>query len=122
MVETISDVIYAVDAKGGVDYISPVIDSILGYSASEIVGRHFGELFAKEDRERFRGHFETIAAGTTEPGEFQVLTQSGDLRWIRLSSRAVINEGRFAGVRGVLTDITKSKHLHTSSQSNGLDI
>ena len=63
MVETISDVIYAVDAKGGVDYISPVIDSILGYSASEIVGRHFGELFAKEDRDRFRGHYEKIAAG-----------------------------------------------------------
>ncbi len=111
LVETINDVIYSVDAKGRVDYISPVIDSILGYSASEIVGRHFGELFAKEDRDRITGQFEKIASGTTQSGEFRVLTKSGDIRWIRLSSRPVINEGRFEGVRGVLTDITKSKHL-----------
>ncbi len=100
LVETISDVIYSVDAKGRVDYISPVIDSILGYSASEIVGRHFGELFAKEDRHRITGQFEKIAAGTTQSGEFRVLTKSGDIRWIRLSSRPVIHEGRFVGVRG----------------------
>jgi len=49
LVENISDVIYSIDKNGVMTYISPAIESIVGYSPSEIIGKPLIEFFYKED-------------------------------------------------------------------------
>ena len=40
-----------------------------------------------------------------------MITKSGDIRWLRSSSRPIYEDDRNAGLRGVLTDITENKRL-----------
>ena len=110
LVENTSDVVYILDDKAVVTYVSPAIESILGYSASEIIGRPVYEYIYQEDWqlviERFRtGSFPNIPG----PFEFRVLTKSGEVRWVRNSPRTLIKQNRLIGYQGVLNDITDSK-------------
>jgi len=49
LVENTNDVVYILDDKAVVTYVSPAIESILGYSASEIIGRPVYEYIYQED-------------------------------------------------------------------------
>jgi len=110
LVENTNDVVYILDDKAVVTYVSPAIESILGYSASEIIGQPVYEYIYQEDwqlvMERFRtGSFPNIPG----PFELRVLTKSGEVRWVRNSPRTLIKQNRLIGYQGVLNDITDSK-------------
>ncbi len=109
LVEQLSDVVYAVDERGMATYVSPVVETVLGYAPSEIIGRNFADFLSEEDRERAVKGFERNLSGEGRTGEFGMLTKSGDKRWVRTSTRPVRHDGRVTGVRGVLTDITEHK-------------
>jgi len=110
LAEDINDVVYILDDKAVITYVSPAIESILGYSASEMIGRPVHEYIYQEDwqlvMERFlTGSFPNIPG----PFEFRVLTRSGEVRWVRNSPRTLIKQNRLIGYQGVLNDITDSK-------------
>ncbi|MEX2737786.1 MAG: PAS domain S-box protein [Candidatus Wukongarchaeota archaeon] len=109
LVENINDVIYAIDKDGVMTYVSPVIESITGYSPSEIIGSHSTVFIHKEDVQRMSKAFQKILSGHLEPGEYRILTKSGEIRWIRTDSKPIYVENQVIGVRGVLTDITERK-------------
>ena len=109
LVENINDVIYAIDKDGVMTYVSPVIESITGYSPSEIIGSHSTVFIHKEDVQRMSKAFQKILSGHLEPGEYRILTKSGEIRWIRADSKPIYVENQVIGVRGVLTDITERK-------------
>jgi signal transduction histidine kinase len=54
-----------------------------------------------------RDNFQQLSTGI-EPGpnEYRVLTKTGEVRWIQVSSRTIVDGEHASGVRGVLTDIT----------------
>ncbi|HUS69329.1 MAG TPA: MASE3 domain-containing protein [Anaerolineae bacterium] len=107
LVENLDDVIYSVDAQGAVTYVSPAIESWLGYTPSEIVGRDFSALVHPDDVPLARDGLRRVLSGETDPvNEYRILTELGGLRSARTSARPVVADGRIVGVRGVLTDIT----------------
>ena len=110
LVEGINDVVYVLDDKAVVTYISPIVESIVGYSASEMVGRNVSEYIYPEDLllviEQFQsGSFPNIPG----PFEFRLLTRSGEVRWVRNMPRTLFRKNRLIGYQGVLNDITDSK-------------
>ena len=111
MVENINDVIYSTDDKGIFTYISPAIKTAMGYDPSEIIGRNFVELVHKDDLQYLMERFHKALSGELEPSEFRLPAKSGEYHWIRSSSRPLYEGERVIGLRGVYTDITKSKHL-----------
>jgi PAS domain-containing protein len=52
LVENINDVICAVDREGVITYVSPVIESVLGYRADELMGKCFFDLVYQQDLDR----------------------------------------------------------------------
>ncbi len=109
LVENISEVIYAADKDGVITYISPAVESFIGYSPSEIMGRSFAEFIYQEDLPRVRESFQRILSGYVKASEYRYLTRSGELRWVRASSRPAFAGDRVIGLQGVLTDITERK-------------
>jgi len=109
LVENLSDAIYTVDEKGVITYVSPVAESLSGYSPSELIGRSFTEFVYGEDLPYTLERFQRGFSGYTEPHEHRVLTKSGDIRWVRHSSRPVFMGDRIIGFHGVLADITERK-------------
>ncbi|TET83804.1 MAG: PAS domain S-box protein, partial [Desulfobacteraceae bacterium] len=116
LVENISDVIYSVDTDGVMTYISPAIESILGYSPSEIIGKPLIEFFYKEDLTRMRKRFEETLSGHIKPSEYRVLSKSGEIHWILASSKPVFIENHVIGIQGVLTDNTERKRAEIALQ------
>ncbi|ETW99777.1 MAG: hypothetical protein ETSY1_13675 [Candidatus Entotheonella factor] len=111
LVENINDVIYATDAHGTLTYLSPAVESHSGYKPSELIGEVFFDFVYEEDRPRIMNQFADILAGHLKPNEFRVVIKSGDIRWIRTSSRPVYRDGHAMGLRGVYIDITEKRCL-----------
>ena len=109
LVENINDVIFSVDLDGTVTYVSPTIEEISGRTPEQMVGRHFQETVHPDDRAALADRFEEDLAGRSKPFEFRFLDREGGFRYLRVSGRPVLQEGRVAGITGVLSDVTERK-------------
>jgi len=108
LVENTNDVVFSLDEEGVMTYISPVVETVIGHSPSEIVGRPFTDFVHREDLQRIRESYQQILSGhSSEANEYRILTQTGGFRWLRASSRLIFVEDRVVGVQGVLADITE---------------
>ena len=116
LVENINDVIYSIDKNGLMTYISPAIESIVGYSPSEIIGKPLIEFIYKEDLTRMRKRFEETLSGHIKPSEYRFLSKSGEIHWILASSKPVFIENQVVGIQGVLTDNTERKRAEIALQ------
>ncbi|MGD2247304.1 MAG: PAS domain S-box protein [Candidatus Methanofastidiosia archaeon] len=117
LVENIDDVIYTVDKKGIVTYISPAIKLLTGYFPEEIVGHHFKGFFNKEDLPELNKSFKNILAGDTDTNEYRIVDLDDTTHWVRISSRPVHAGRKVAGIQGVLADITLLKRAETQLKS-----
>jgi PAS domain S-box-containing protein len=107
LVENVSDVIYAVDRDGIVTYASPFVESLLGYPPAEIVGRAFATFVHPEDLGVITENYEKVMVGQAQTNEYRLVTRSGETRWVRTSSRPILNGGQVVGLRGVLSDVSE---------------
>jgi len=114
LVETLNDVIYTLDENGVITYMSPAIETIAGYGASEVVGQNFSKFIYEEDLPYLTEQFQHVLEGDLHPDEFRTLTKSGEIRWVRSHSHPFYAEGNVIGIRGMLTDITKRRRLETA--------
>jgi PAS domain S-box-containing protein len=113
LVENINDVIYEIDKNGNLTYVSPVVESISGYTQEEITGRNVFDFICDEDISRMRQQLEKIFSGAREPSQYRFLKKSGEMIWCRFSSRLIHENGQIIGLRGSFTDITKTIQLET---------
>ncbi len=110
LVENLDDVIYTINKNGVVTYISPAVESLIGYTPQEVVGRPFLESMLSEDIQATTHVIQRILSGEfVGPSQYRVLAKSGEVRWIRTSSRPIFAEDQVIGLRGVLSDITERK-------------
>ncbi len=65
-----------------------------------------------------RDAFKALFAGELYPSEYRVVTKSGEPRWVRTSSRLVIEDGKVVGFRGVLVDISEQKRVEVALREN----
>ena len=113
LVEDINDVLFGVDLDGQISYISPVITSLSGYHPDEVIGRSFTEFIYPEDLPALAKSFEHTLAGQLQPSEYRIMTKSGDLCWVRSSSRPIQDDNKTIGLQGLITDITAQKEVES---------
>lgn len=110
LVENLNEVIYIIDEKGVVTYISPAVESFIGYCPREVIGHHFKEFVYQKDLPRLKENFERIFSDhIITANEYRVLDKSGRIHWMRTSSRPILEGNLIVGVQGVLADITEQK-------------
>ncbi|MFC1823718.1 PAS domain S-box protein [Thermodesulfobacteriota bacterium] len=109
LVENINDVIYAIDIKGMVTYVSPVIESVIGYRPEEMIGHDYRGFVRESDQQIFSEQFQRVLSGEKVLAEYRVQAKSGEIHWLRASNRAIYSGDRVVGVQGVFYDITDRK-------------
>ncbi|HUU28928.1 MAG TPA: PAS domain S-box protein [archaeon] len=109
LIENINDVIYMVDDRGVIKYISPVIETVLGYTPSEIIDRNFTDFLYQEDLPIAVKRFKKAMRGDIPIKDYRVATKSKEMRWIRTSTRPAFKENKVVGLQGVISDITERK-------------
>lgn len=110
LVESISDVIYTLDPAGAITYASPAIKTLLGCAPADVVGRHYSELLHPDDVAAVARAFEDCLGGKQYPLECRVKTADGGYRWVRTLGKIYHADGKTAGVRATLSDITDRKN------------
>ena len=120
LVEQTSIVVYrdAPDASGSTLYISPQIESLLGYSANEWLSEpdFWKKAVHPQDLPRVLATMEEYILNNEDSAiEYRMQTKAGDWRWVHDETVIVKDEfGKAQFVHGVLWDITKRKQAENS--------
>ncbi len=109
LVENLNEIIYTLDNKAFITYVSPNIKALGGYSAEEVTGRNFVDFVHPEDKQGRSKQFKNILSGRVEPSEYRFMKKDGQYVWIRTRGRPLRKGTEVVGVQGVLTDITDLK-------------
>jgi len=110
LVQHASDMIIVISPENTISYVSPAIETTLGYSGSESLGMHTRVLVPDEEVERWRGFLERANSNESlRYSEFRLRDRDGFLHWC---------EGKFTDLRATpgingwvanIRDITERK-------------
>ncbi len=114
LVETSSDCIWEVNANAIYTYISPQVETILGYKPVEIIGRTPFDLMPSEEAERIEVVFNNYLETGKPIVNLENILLHKDGRHLLLETNAVAfhdDSGKVIGYRGMGRDITGRKQL-----------
>lgn len=111
LVEDVGDVIVSMDAEGKLTYVSPAVEELTGHRPEELVGQFFADFVHPEDRNRTVEGFKRAFSEQPEPFEHRIITKDGKTVWVRSYGRPFYEEGKPAGFRGVVSDISGRKKV-----------
>ncbi|MDP2724348.1 MAG: response regulator [Bacteroidales bacterium] len=113
--ENAQEWIWEVNKNGLYTYTSPVIKSLLGYSAEEIVSKkHFYDLLVPEKMEEIMASYFEFFSRKESFRNFENPTvhKNGQIIILNTSGSPILDEnGEILGYRGVNADITESKKM-----------
>jgi len=109
LVEGISHIIFTTDTSGRFTYVSPVIQEILGYSATDLIGRYFYTLVPSEQRHILGEKLKEAQEGKLSPSDFKMIDKSGTIHWGRIIAQPLVEGMNITGITGLIEDITDLK-------------
>ncbi len=109
LVESIDEVIFTINNKGLVTYISPSITKIIGIPVDDVINTNFIDYIYPDDRPELLLRFKTLLTGNTAPSEYRLLTKTNEYRWVRSLSHPNMHNGDVSGITGVIIDIHQQK-------------
>jgi len=115
LVEEIREVIYTTDEAGILTYVSPSVRQLGDYTPDELIGRPYKSFGFGDDLPGI-DEMKRIFEQTTElrPTDYRLVAKDGSVRWVRTTGRPILSEGRFAGMRGLLVDVTEAKRAEAA--------
>jgi PAS domain S-box-containing protein len=120
LAENTVDIVYSLDAQLRPTYISPSIETLLGYPPEHFNDASIFDSVVPEHTERVAGAIkERIAAGESfGVAEFAVRNADGNIRWVENRARYIYTEdGELSKVVGILRDITDRKKAEEELQA-----
>ena len=110
LVENLNEIIYEHDRNGILTYVSPRFETIIGYATEELLGKPVWQILGIE-KQIIIDLITNVREKNDLHHDLKYYTRKGEERWMSISSRAVIKDGKFLGAKGSLEDITEQKSL-----------
>ncbi len=109
ILEYASDYVMIVDETGAVDYVSPAVERVMGYTPQELTGMDAFDTVHPEDRtaaaERFAAVLEST--GGEETVELRARHADGTWRWLEVRAKKVRDEDVVEGIIVSVRDVTE---------------
>ncbi|OHD81417.1 MAG: hypothetical protein A3D90_10215 [Sulfuricurvum sp. RIFCSPHIGHO2_02_FULL_43_9] len=112
LVESTSDWIWEVDQNGNYTYVSPSVQTLLGYTPEEVLGKSPFDFMPPDEAQRLSSGFKKLVADHTALTTLENtnVCKDGSTKTLETSGLPFFNEqGEFAGYRGIDRDITERK-------------
>ncbi|MEQ8752566.1 MAG: PAS domain S-box protein [Coleofasciculus sp. G1-WW12-02] len=115
IVENVNDIIFMLNSEGVYTYVSPNISQILGYTATEIEGKHLTALIHPDDLQICYSDWQkTLALGKQSGAEMRVRHKNGSWRWLSCHTSIVNSLSGGVVLLGVSRDITERKQTEAA--------
>lgn len=111
LIEKVKDIIYTLDDKGDITFVSPAVETKLGYRLEEVLGKNFMVLIPKEWQEKTRADFNSLLETGEITAETVLLDKKGQSHFVEYSSTVIKEGNKVVGIRGIARDITERKRL-----------
>ncbi|MDP2993918.1 MAG: PAS domain S-box protein, partial [Anaerolineales bacterium] len=112
LVTEISEGIFVTDDRGALTFANPALARMMGFEyPDQMMGRNFVEFVVPSMVNEVAGYFrQVIKTGQSREAIIvEVVRADGTNAVVEVKSRPIMGDGRVAGTRGVLRDITKRK-------------
>ncbi|PWK20105.1 PAS domain S-box-containing protein [Arcicella aurantiaca] len=116
LIESVQDIIYKISPQGYFTFVNSVVENRLGYTESEIIGRHFTELIIPQYVESLITVYREMIGQKMEStyNEFPVKTKDGNVVWIGQTVRLIQGENTVTELVAVARDISDRKATEDS--------
>ena len=108
--DAVPDWIWEVDVNGVFTYSNRMVESVLGLTSDQLLGRSVFDLLAPEDRSKCREVFRKAVEGVQPVcnvvAHFRRV--DGNIRTLEVSCVPITQRGRMVGLRGIARDITET--------------
>lgn len=105
---SVTDVIYTLDAKGKITSLSPSFQKVTGWERNDWIGRSFDEILHAEDASRAMKDFCDLLAGDAASyQEYRIITQNGNYLLGEFKSNPIIKNGTIVGFIGLARDLSR---------------
>ena len=102
IMETCIEIIFDMDLKKTVEYISPVIEKTLGYDPYEVIGKNLNNFVLLSDLPEVDDAFQTvISKEKTELRKIRVKSKDGKNIPLEIKLLPIINNQKVIGVHGI---------------------
>ena len=116
LAENVSDVVFRVDARLRLEWVSPSVTSALGWSTEELVGRDFVDYLHPDDAATAgEGVAEVVALGRVTT-EVRVMDSTGEFHWVRLTVKT-LGHGELGGFIGSFELIDDEHRIREEAQA-----
>ncbi|MCS6989760.1 MAG: PAS domain S-box protein [Chloroherpetonaceae bacterium] len=108
-----NDIVFLTDRQGRFTYVNPVGLRVSGYDREEIIGRHFAEFIAPEDRLRAKRFYDLqFQRGTLNTYfEYAFLAKDGRRIEVGQNAQLILENGEIVGLQAIARDITERKRI-----------
>lgn len=115
IVETAEEGIWIIDIDGLTLFVNRKMAEMLGYGVEEVLGQPMFLFMDAEDRASAVVNIERHRQGMTRQHDLKFRRKDGNELWVLISTTSILDEkGRYAGVLGMLTDITERKRIEAA--------
>jgi PAS domain S-box-containing protein len=124
LAENSSDVVYHVDREGVIQWVSPSVESELGWSPEEFIGTTSSDHTDSADWEKIvTMRHSLLAGGRIEPSEMRFRTREGQMRWMSYHVKPVTSEddfvtGAVVGLNNCQDEVAARRALETFSAAS----
>lgn len=87
LAENASDLVVRAGADGRLEWISPSVTGLLGWTAGELTGRPLRSVVHPEEQSRLGNLLQRVGAGENGSREVRLCRKGGDYRWLDLAFR-----------------------------------
>jgi len=125
LVENIDDeyLIYSQNREGVFDYISPSVNTILGYSQEGFLSHYASYLTESKLNQQFESYTQKALAGNTASYELEIYDTEGYIHTFAITSTPVMNDNaNVIGVESIAHDITERKEAQVALEKLSLAI
>lgn len=110
LIENASDIVTVLDHAGTIRFISPAVESILGYAPDEVLGRDVFAFVNPADADALRGAYATLLSGEdAEPVEGRFGHKDSTWRVLRLTGSNLLGNPAVGGIVLTARDVTERR-------------
>ena len=112
LVENANDVIFTCDMLGNITSLNRAGERVTGYTAEEALKMNIAQAVSPDDIAKVRHMLSRKrAADVATMYDLELITKSGGIAAVEISSRAILKDGEAVGVQGIARDITDRKRM-----------